>query len=180
MSGENPAPIEPSSGQSLIVSQGSRGLMAPNSILKRTLCDVAKVAPSSLALVKRASVLIFAEKRHVGGILFEFLQMQGYGVRLAENCEDARRELLGQPCDLVVATTWSWRLPGLFEMIPRLKSTHPDAKILLLSGWEELPASIQEKVAPDSVMRVPMQLDDLLDRISSLLVQRHLPSLLRG
>ena len=90
---------------------------------------------------------------------------------MAENCEETRRELSGQTFDLLIATTNASYWRDLFEMIPSIKASSHNIKTILISSWDEPTTSVlKEKFKPDTVMTMPFTLEDLLAKVSSLLV----------
>ncbi len=82
-----------------------------------------------------AQILLVDDDPHIRSLGREILEKLGYGVETAENGEEVLAKLRrDRPCDLVIL---DYHLPGMsgLEVIHRLKEVHPQAQVLVASGF---------------------------------------------
>jgi DNA-binding response OmpR family regulator len=111
-------------------------------------------------------ILIIDDDREIRALLQDLFNESGYRVLQANDGESAC-VLFSQRCSEIDLVTLDLELPGIsgVETFHRLKSIHPDAKIVILSG-----APRYQDFNPPQVPRVdkPFSADRLLDCVRSL------------
>jgi CheY-like chemotaxis protein len=84
--------------------------------------------------VESRQILIVDDDPQVLGLFTNILSDGGYDVRAVESGKAAMQAVLHDPIDLLVLDL-SMPEPDGFEMLKVLRSTRPDLKILVISGF---------------------------------------------
>jgi len=118
-----------------------------------------------------ASILLVEDESTVRDMLSEFLRDRGYQVTTAENGQDGLDKIAArsEAFDLVISDAI---MPGLGgrEMVARIRQTHPDMKVLLMSGYVAdmlVRRDIAEQV--EQYIEKPFHLDSLAAAVNRLL-----------
>ena len=111
---------------------------------------------------------MIAEQQEVGPCLERVLEERGYGVTTEESF--AADETGGREFELIIATNTSLTPSQILGLIPAVKARHPDAWIIVLSGYcpEEWVADL-ERTGIDRFLELPFEVNALLKEVSGLL-----------
>jgi DNA-binding NtrC family response regulator len=128
--------------------------------------------PGSGSLHVRGSaihnILVIADKHEVGPCLEGVLRDRGYSVTTEDSFVSAGN---GRgDFDLVIATNTTLSSRQIQTTIPEIKSHHPKARILLLSGYfdPDWMADLRTK-GMDAYLELPFERDVLLQGVAGLL-----------
>ena len=119
-----------------------------------------------------AHILLVEDSDMVRFALSALLQDSGHQVTEACNGIQAEDELAAGGFDLVVTDVFMPEMDGI-ELIKRVRSTHPDLKVLALSGGgarqpPRYAVGLASSLGADSAMQKPVDNDAFLAEIDSL------------
>lgn len=108
-------------------------------------------------------ILVVDDDENIREILQDLLEMSGNQVVLSSNGEEALGFFYAQEFDLVITDLG---MPGMsgWEVNKRIKSTHPQKPVVIISGWgaqlseEEIKAN-----GVDLVLPKPFSLDQIME-----------------
>ena len=80
-----------------------------------------------------SSILVIDDDTALREVLRVALETAGHGVREVRNGREGIRDFRKEPCDLVITDIYMPERDGL-ELIEALRRTHPQVKILAISG----------------------------------------------
>lgn len=103
-------------------------------------------------------------------LLQTFLEDEGYHVEIAEDGPSALEKVVSHPPDLILLDVMMPNMNG-FEVTRRIRQNPslPFIPILLVTGYSEPTAADGFEVGADGFVRKPINFEDLLDRIRSIL-----------
>jgi DNA-binding NtrC family response regulator len=112
---------------------------------------------------EKLRILVVDDDENIREILNDTLSMAGHHIILSCNGEEALKFFYDQEFDLVITDLG---MPGIsgWEVNRRIKKTHPEKPVVIISGWgaqlteEEIKAS---KV--DLVLSKPFNLDQIIE-----------------
>ena len=123
------------------------------------------------------SVLVVEDNQSVGGLLQELLEDEGYKVERASDGQHALGCINGNDPDAVLLDV---RLPAMdgLQVLKVVRAAEHDTSrrlpIMLLSGTaSDIERRAGLAAGADDYLAKPFELDDLLERVKSLLTQRH-------
>lgn len=93
-----------------------------------------------------ATVLIIDDDPQVRTVLRRFIEREGHTVTEADNGKVALCRFMEDPADLVISDIYMPEMDGI-ELLMRLRETHPDAKLVAMSGGGVIAASHLLKAA---------------------------------
>jgi DNA-binding response OmpR family regulator len=120
------------------------------------------------------SILVVDDAENTRGILTFLLKNKGYAVNSATNGEEALRQILNSPPDLLVLDAMMPMLSG-YEVCARVKGeerTRAIPVILLTAQSREAGETVQRwkpELRPNEVIAKPFKIQELLARIEVLL-----------
>ena len=101
------------------------------------------------------------------------LQSEGYQVEVADNGQDALSMIETEPPDLLLLDVM---MPGMhgYEVVRRIRqnSNLPFIPIILITGCEQLDTSEQFDVAVEGFICKPIDFDELLKHVSTILAMK--------
>ncbi len=119
-----------------------------------SIYDAATVGADSILLVD--DTLVLRERLSMA------MQQRGFRVETAENFDEAVEKFSQRPTDLAVLDL---RMPGKsgLELLRKLMEIKPDIRIILLSGFGSIPASIDAvRAGAVNFLSKPADADDIL------------------
>ena len=159
-------------GRIRVLSEPGRGarfeLLWP--LDRRAPAELAVPEIGRLAPGRGARILLVEDESGLRSALQRVLRDSGYGVVGAENAEVALEiAAKDEPFDLVVTDVVMPRMSGL-ELIEALRTTRPDTRILLVSGYLNHP-SLRDQGLPlgVSLLRKPFASSDLTGKVREVL-----------
>jgi CheY-like chemotaxis protein len=126
--------------------------------------------------VDPATVLLVEDESLIRESSVEFLLGTGFNVISAANAEEALQEVQRYQgsIDLLITDVALPKMTGP-ELAATLTSTHPETKVLLISGHSELEIPAQSSATPQCFLAKPFSLFALHDAIRELLAQKKQP-----
>ncbi len=101
------------------------------------------------------------------------LQAEGYQVEVADNGQDALSMISAEPPALLLLDVM---MPGMhgYEVVRRIRqnSNLPFIPIILITGCEQLDTSEQFDVAVEGFISKPIDFDELLKHVSTILAMK--------
>jgi CheY-like chemotaxis protein len=95
------------------------------------------------------------------------LQPEGFDVRTFRDPRLAMQEYEKNPPDIIVTDYAMGPMNGM-ELVRSCRSTHPDQKIMLLSGTVDESIYFNEPVKPDCFLAKPYQVQKFIEMIKNL------------
>jgi two-component system cell cycle sensor histidine kinase/response regulator CckA len=117
------------------------------------------------------TILLAEDSEPVRDVLSQFLSKSGYRVFTAADPDEAERLVAehGEEIDLLVADVIMPKRSGP-DLYQRMLATHPDMKVLFISGYFETNAPVRQELPPGAeFMRKPFNLAELDSRIRKIL-----------
>ena len=118
-------------------------------------------------------VLIADDDPMISGMMQKLLQRQGISSKTVSNGREALQFLLGNPVELVITDILMPEVDG-YELIPKLRKTSPNMRILAMTGNAPQFAFDMHHMArmlgADRVIGKPFELPDVLKVVNELLV----------
>jgi DNA-binding NtrC family response regulator len=115
-------------------------------------------------------ILVIAEKQEIGPCIEGVLREDGYDVTIENSyvsADTGRRDF-----DLIIATNTSLTPVHIQRIIPQMKARHPDARLIVLSGYRAKEwVTDLKKNGTDEVLELPFEKDAFLREVSGLLSQ---------
>jgi PAS domain S-box-containing protein len=123
-----------------------------------------------------ATVLLVEDESLIRESSVEFLLGTGFNVISAASAEEALQEVQRHQgsIDLLITDVALPKMTGP-ELAATLTSTHPETKVLLISGHSELEMPAQSSTTPQRFLAKPFSLFALHDTIRELLQQKKQP-----
>ncbi|MDX2054950.1 MAG: response regulator [Polyangiaceae bacterium] len=118
--------------------------------------------PSALPREERPRVLVVDDEKFIRDILADFLGMEGYTVRTAEDGQSAMRELERAKYDLVITDLKMPKMGGI-ELLKELSTHYPDTLAIIMTGFGTVETAIDamKKGAYDYVLK-PFKVQEIL------------------
>lgn len=119
-----------------------------------------------------ASILVIDDEAAVRELLRIGLEAAGHSVREARNGREGTRAFRKEPCDLVITDIYMPDRDGL-EVIEALRRTHPQVKILVMSGASGTMDYLRmaQLLGAARVLRKPFVMPTVLKAVAELLGQ---------
>lgn len=120
------------------------------------------------------SILVVDDEQFIRDILADFLAMEGYQVRTAENGEVALRELATRSFDIVLSDLKMPKVGGL-QLLEHIKQSHPKTMTIIMTGFGTVETAIgaMKRGAYDYVLK-PFKADEIVQVVSRAAKQRRL------
>jgi len=123
---------------------------------------------------ERPRVLVVDDEKFIRDILADFLGMEGYVVRTAEDGSAAITELSRASYDLVISDLKMPRMGGL-ELLRELSMSHPDTVTVIMTGFGTVETAIDamKKGAYDYILK-PFKVEEIIHIVQRGLEKRRL------
>ncbi len=117
---------------------------------------------SSLPPEERPRVLIVDDEKFIRDILADFLGMEGFVVRTAEDGQAALNELSHAPYDLVISDLKMPRMGGI-ELLEQIGSAAPNALTVIMTGFGTVETAIDamKRGAYDYILK-PFKVEEVI------------------
>lgn len=116
-------------------------------------------------------ILVVDDEQNIRDIFQSFLQDMGYNVSSAIDGYDALEKIGIQKYDLYIIDIYMPRMGGL-ELISRLKEMHPEAVIIVMTGYSGLDVDFRSiRQSAFMYLSKPIQPDELLRAVEAGLAQ---------
>jgi DNA-binding response OmpR family regulator len=112
------------------------------------------VARQATSPEPQPKLLMLDDDRELAGMVREFLELEGFELRLAHTPEDAERALASEPPELLILDVMLPQRSG-FEVLRRLRAGHPRLPVLMLTARGD---------AVDRVLGLELGADDYLTK----------------
>jgi len=122
----------------------------------------------------RERILIVDDEKSILTSLSGILEDEQYLTQLAENGEDALRQLESDGVDLVLLDVW---LPGIdgIEVLKRIKAVRSDVPVIMISGHGTIEMAVAAtKLGAYDFIEKPLSLDKVILSVQHALRQRRL------
>ena len=122
---------------------------------------------------KSQKILVVDDNVQIRKILCQLLETDGYQVDSADDGDTGIKKFLQMRPDLIIADIYMPRVPGT-QMIADIKSTFPDAKVIVLSGGSgrsKTTYPIDESLGINKVLSKPITREALQAAVDSVLNQ---------
>src|SRR5262245_53640111 len=122
----------------------------------------------------RPRVLVVDDEKFIRDILADFLGMEGYVVRTAEDGSAAIQELHRASYDLVISDLKMPRMGGL-ELLREVSQTHPDTITVIMTGFGTVETAIDamKRGAYDYILK-PFKVEEIIHIVQRGLEKRRL------
>src|SRR5262245_59574838 len=122
----------------------------------------------------RPRVLVVDDEKFIRDILADFLGMEGYVVRTAEDGSAAIQELHRASYDLVISDLKMPRMGGL-ELLREVSQTHPDTITVIMTGFGTVETAIDamKRGAYDYILK-PFKVEEIVHIVQRGLEKRRL------
>ncbi len=116
-------------------------------------------------------ILVVDDEQNIRDIFQTFLQDMGYNVSSAIDGFDALEKIAQERFDLYIIDIYMPRMGGL-ELISRLKEMHPEAVIIVMTGYSGLDVDFRSiRQSAFMYLSKPIQPDELLRAVEAGLAQ---------
>ncbi|HSQ65242.1 MAG TPA: HD domain-containing phosphohydrolase [Polyangiaceae bacterium] len=117
---------------------------------------------NSLSPQERPRVLIVDDEKFIRDILADFLGMEGYAVRTAEDGAAALTELRTQSYDIVISDLKMPRMGGI-ELLEQMSTTAPNALTVIMTGFGTVETAIDamKRGAYDYILK-PFKVEEVI------------------
>lgn len=111
---------------------------------------------------ERPRVLVVDDEKFIRDILADFLGMEGYVVRTAEDGSRAVEELRKAQFDMIISDLKMPRMGGL-ELLREVEKTHPDALTVIMTGFGTVETAIDamKRGAYDYILK-PFKVEEIV------------------
>ncbi len=111
---------------------------------------------------ERPRVLVVDDEKFIRDILADFLGMEGYVVRTAEDGSHAVEELRKAQFDMIISDLKMPRMGGL-ELLKEVEKTHPDALTVIMTGFGTVETAIDamKRGAYDYILK-PFKVEEIV------------------
>jgi putative nucleotidyltransferase with HDIG domain len=129
---------------------------------------------SSLLPDERPRVLVVDDEKFIRDILADFLAMEGYIVRTAEDGSSAVSELSRARYDMVISDLKMPKMGGL-ELLKEVSRTHPDTLTVIMTGFGTVETAIDamKRGAYDYILK-PFKVEEIVHIVQRGLEKRRL------
>ena len=122
--------------------------------------------------MKQGSLLLVDDDRHLLESMTEWLRDQGYYVDAVLSCADALAQLKARTYDLLLVDVRLQDGDG-FDLLEQVRRTHPDAQVMLMTGYGDADAAIEAlRAGACDYLTKPLIDEELLMAIERSLTQR--------
>ncbi len=132
------------------------------------------VSPNEAPVDDRPRVLVVDDEKFIRDILADFLGMEGYVVRTAEDGASAIGELGRARYDLIISDLKMPRMGGL-ELLQEVSSAHPDTVTVIMTGFGTVETAIDamKRGAYDYILK-PFKVEEIIHIVQRGLEKRRL------
>jgi DNA-binding NtrC family response regulator len=117
--------------------------------------------------MKKLSVLLVDDRQEFASALGERLMLHGMEVETANNGEDALGILKEKKVDVIVLDVIMPGMGGL-ELLGRIKTTHPDIQVILLTGHGSTKEGIEGmRLGAFDFLMKPVDLEELIAKMKT-------------
>jgi len=136
--------------------------------------------PEDAAISEKTRVLVVDDERFIREVLADFLGMEGYQVRTAEDGAAASRELDRSKYDVVITDLKMPNMGGL-DLLREIERKSPDAITIVMTGFGTVETAIDamKRGAHDYVLK-PFKVEQVLEIVRQGLQARNGPQGLRS
>jgi putative nucleotidyltransferase with HDIG domain len=130
--------------------------------------------PDQVREDERPRVLVVDDEKFIRDILADFLGMEGYVVRTAEDGSAAIQELSRASYDLVISDLKMPKMGGL-ELLREVSHTHPDTITVIMTGFGTVETAIDamKRGAYDYILK-PFKVEEIIHIVQRGLEKRRL------
>lgn len=123
---------------------------------------------------ERPRVLVVDDEKFIRDILADFLGMEGYVVRTAEDGSSAMKELTRARYDMVISDLKMPRMGGL-ELLKEVERSHPDTLTVIMTGFGTVETAIDamKRGAYDYILK-PFKVEEIVHIVQRGLEKRRL------
>lgn len=123
---------------------------------------------------ERPRVLIVDDEKFIRDILADFLGMEGYAVRTAEDGAAALSELQSTPYDIVISDLKMPRMGGI-ELLEQISTTLPNVVMVIMTGFGTVETAIDamKRGAYDYILK-PFKVEEVIHVVQRGLEKRRL------
>jgi putative nucleotidyltransferase with HDIG domain len=128
----------------------------------------------SVSSSEKARVLVVDDERFIRDVLADFLAMEGYFVRTAEDGANAIQELSASAFDIVLTDLKMPNLGGL-ELLQHITEAHPKTLTIIMTGFGTVETAINamKRGAHDYVLK-PFKADEIVQVVHRAMKHRRL------
>ncbi len=130
--------------------------------------------PNPGTTTEKPRVLVVDDEKFIRDILADFLGMEGYVVRTAEDGSSAVNELARARYDMVISDLKMPRMGGL-ELLKEVARTHPDTLTVIMTGFGTVETAIDamKRGAYDYILK-PFKVEEIVHIVQRGLEKRRL------
>ena len=123
---------------------------------------------------ERPRVLVVDDEKFIRDILADFLGMEGYVVRTAEDGSSAMKELKRARYDMVISDLKMPRMGGL-ELLKEVERAHPDTLTVIMTGFGTVETAIDamKRGAYDYILK-PFKVEEIVHIVQRGIEKRRL------
>src|SRR5450755_4516778 len=140
----------------------------------RMLSPASMPAPDSSYPEDRPRVLVVDDEKFIRDIIADFLGMEGYIVRTAEDGVSATNELERARYDMVISDLKMPKMGGL-DLLREVARTHPDTLTVIMTGFGTVETAIDamKRGAYDYILK-PFKVEEIVHIVQRGLEKRRL------
>src|SRR6187431_1125432 len=161
-------------GVRLRAVQGAR-LKGYSAILSSTEKNPSRMAESDSSYPEdRPRVLVVDDEKFIRDIIADFLGMEGYIVRTAEDGVSATNELERARYDMIISDLKMPKMGGL-ELLKEVAKTHPDTLTVIMTGFGTVETAIDamKRGAYDYILK-PFKVEEIVHIVQRGLEKKRL------
>jgi putative nucleotidyltransferase with HDIG domain len=130
--------------------------------------------PDLVPQIERPRVLVVDDEKFIRDILADFLGMEGYMVRTAEDGSAAMQELSRASYDLVISDLKMPKMGGL-DLLRHVSHVHPDTITVIMTGFGTVETAIDamKRGAYDYILK-PFKVEEIIHIVQRGLEKRRL------
>ncbi|MEX0806612.1 MAG: sigma-54 dependent transcriptional regulator [Candidatus Binatia bacterium] len=122
----------------------------------------------------KARILVVEDDREMSRFLTQLLSEEGYEVEVVNDGPSALEAYQGGSFDLIISDLMMPRMKGT-ELVRRLKATHPDALVLLITAFGTIESAVEAiHAGAFHYLTKPFRTDELLIHVQRSLEQHQL------
>lgn len=153
-----------------------REILYTNPILNASLriapfprCDRALILKENESMPQKNRILVVDDEDALRTVLSSELEGEGYKVASAADGSEAIEILKKEGFDLILLDIKMPNVDG-FEVLKFVKESHPDTKVIMLTGFADLKNAIEsKKLGAEDFVSKPYDLVDLLTTVERVL-----------
>jgi signal transduction histidine kinase len=119
-------------------------------------------------------ILVVDDEKEIRDFLYKALsRLGGFHVELAESGEEALQKLEKEPFDLVLTDLMMPKMDGL-QLVDNIVKFKPETLIVLMTGYGTIDSALEAmKRGSSDYLTKPLNLDELIVRLSKALAEKH-------